>query len=128
MKSPMHYFKSKIKALRGEYTEPDKARLIKEKNGQCELCRRKSGESAVFGPTHYIKKKILFNVQIHIHKVKSNGVVHKIVICDSCHLSYHLYGRLDSDAMFGDKTVGHVHRMPNAPEKVITKYVSRRMR
>lgn len=134
MKSAMQYFKSKIKALRGEYTEPDKARLIKEKDGRCELCQRKAGDPAIFGPTHYIKKKILFEVQIGIHKIRSHGVTHKVVLCDFCHLGYHLYGRLDPDAMFGNLSVSSVRRMPskahgqrqygNGKKKIISRTVS----
>ena len=108
MKINQAYFKRKIKALREEYTDADKVEIIKSKNGKCELCDRIDGDPYSFGPTHYIKYRILFKVHIHIHKIKSHGEVQKVCICDGCHLSYHLFNRLDSDASFGDKIVGEV--------------------
>ncbi len=126
MKGDMHYFRSKIKALREEYAEPDKAEVIKAKGGKCELCGRKTGDTYVFGPTHYIKRKVLFKVNVHVHKIKSGGHVHKVVICDGCHLSYHLFTRLDPDAVFGGRTIKDVSDSVLKREmKVITKFVRR---
>ena len=102
----MGYFKGKIKALREEYTEADKVEIIRAKGGKCELCGRKDGDSYTFGPTHYIKKRIKFNVHIHIHKIKSHDETHKIVICCGCHTNYHLFTRLDPDAYFGGVKIG----------------------
>lgn len=129
MKINMGYFKSKIKALREEYTDADKVEIIKSKNGRCELCGRKDGAPYLFGPTHYIKKKILFKVHIHIHKIKSHGLVHKVVICDGCHLSYHLFNRLDPDAIFGKDTVKDIAAtIIQDEQKIITKFIKRRLK
>lgn len=122
MKINMGYFKSKIKALREEYIDADKIEIIKSKGGRCELCGRKEGDKYVFGPTHYIKKRVLFKVHIHIHKIKSHGDTHTVVICDGCHLSYHLFNRLDSDAKFGDKTIKHVSNS-NKDKVVISRII-----
>jgi hypothetical protein len=108
MKINQAYFKSKIKALQAEYTDADRVEVIKGKGGRCELCGRREGDIALFGPTHYIKKRIKFKVHIHVHKIISDGVVHKVVLCSFCHASYHLFNRLDSDALFGNRTIGQV--------------------
>ena len=104
----MDYFKGKIRELRVEYTDLDKADIIKNKGGRCEMCGRKKGDVAVLGPSHYVKKQIVFKVQIHVHKIISDGTKYGIVICDACHVSYHLFNRLDPDAMFGTKSLGAV--------------------
>ena len=124
MKINMGYFRSKIKALREEYTDADKVEIIKGHGGKCQLCNAKEGDFKIFGPTHYIKKRVKFKVHIHIHKIKSNGEVHKVTICDCCHLSYHLFNRLDVDAVFGSLTIKHI----DAPSygKVITRSVKKR--
>ena len=105
MKTNMSYFRSKVAALRKEYSNPDKVSIVHSKGGKCELCGRKEGDKYVFGPTHYIKKHIVFKVHIHIHVIKSGEDTHKVCVCDGCHLSYHLFNRLDHDAMFGNRTI-----------------------
>lgn len=105
MKITMSYFKGKVNTLRMEYDNPDKVEIIKSKGGKCELCGRVEGDTYIFGPTHYIKKHVKFKVHIHIHVIKAEGVIHKVVTCDGCHLSYHLFNRLDHDALFGSKTL-----------------------
>lgn len=125
MKINMSYFKSKVKALRHEYTDADRVEIVKSKDSKCELCGRKNGDKYVFGPTHYVKKKILFKVNIHIHKIKTNGHIQKVVICDGCHLSYHLFNRLDSDALFGGKTIKSVADTPRK-ERVLARVLTRK--
>jgi len=129
MKINQAYFKSKIQALRNEYTDADKIEIIKAKDGKCELCGRKEGDLAVFGPSHYIKKRIKFKVHIHIHKIVSHGDIHKIVVCDFCHTSYHLYSRLDPDALFGNKTIRQVaNSKSNNDVRVLSKSIRKRTR
>ena len=115
MNSIMLYFKGKIRDLRNEYTGSDAKAIVKSKGGKCELCGRKKGDEYVFGPTHYIKKKILFKVDIHIHKIISDGEVYKVVICGGCHASYHLWTKLDGAATFGDKTIDSVRNSKRLP-------------
>ena len=105
MRQNMAYFRKKIKILREEYTDADRVEIIKSKGCKCELCGREDGATYLFGPTHYIKLRVKFHVKIHIHKIRYHDVVHKVIICDGCHLSYHLFNRLDMDASFGDKTI-----------------------
>jgi hypothetical protein len=102
----MSYFKGKVTALRNEYTDPDKKQVIAQRGGKCELCGKEDGEKAVFGPTHYIKRHIIFKTHIHIHVIAYHGQIHKICICDSCHLGYHLFNRLDQDAYLGNRRIG----------------------
>lgn len=131
MKINMGYFKSKIKALREEYTEADKVEIVRSHGGKCQLCNAKEGDTYIFGPTHYIKKRVKFKVHIHIHKIKSHGDVHKVVICDGCHLSYHLFNRLDVDAQFGNRTIKHIEvprRKVVRPRKVLGKVLRRAKR
>jgi hypothetical protein len=102
----MSYLRDKIIALRKEYSEDDKASIIESKGGRCELCGRKEGDKYIFGPTHYIKKHVILRVHIHIHKlIDGAGNMQKVCICCGCHASYHLFNRLDNDAVFGDRKV-----------------------
>ena len=105
-KMNMSYFKSKVSVLRNEYTKSDRKQIIAERGGKCEFCGRREGEKSVFGPTHYIKRHIIFKTHIHLHVFVSHGITHKICICDSCHLGYHLFNRLDEDAYLGNIRVG----------------------
>lgn len=105
-----HYIKKKIRSLRGEYKRPDGKSIISKAGGKCSLCNRGNGETYLFGPTHYLKKQISFKVHIHIHSIAADNNVYPIVICDGCHLAYHLFNRLDPSADFGGKTIKNVQR------------------
>ena len=123
----MQYFKTKVKELRTEYKEKDAKAIVRSKGGKCELCGRRTGEVSVFGPTHYVRRRIVFRVKVHIHKIKAGGHISKVVICDSCHLCYHLFARLDPDAVFGDKTIRQVANSKPAVKAAPRKVANRRV-
>ena len=102
------YFKNKLKILREEYTEPDRAAIIAAKGGKCEICGRRKGDAAVFGPSHYIQKKILFKVDIDVHKMKTEDDKALVCLCNCCHLSLHLFNKLEPEALFGGRTMQSV--------------------
>lgn len=105
----MGYFKKRMRMLRSEYTKPDRKAIITAAGGKCSLCKRKDGDTALFGPTAYLKKKIMFKVYIDIHVIEGSSFKNRtVVMCNSCHMSYHLFNRLSEDAEFGiriDKTI-----------------------
>lgn len=99
----MSYFKTRIRQLRQEYRKKDRDAIIAAA-GKCQMCERKDGDVFLFGPTHYLKKKIRFTVRLDIHVLDSTGGPKSyIVICDGCHCSYHLFNRLSEAAEFGTK-------------------------
>ena len=100
-----HYIQGKIKSLRNEYRKKDGPKILKAAGHKCSICGKKDGEIYVFGPTHYLKKQISFKVKIHIHAIYVEGEILPVVLCDGCHLSYHLFNRLDRHANFGGKTL-----------------------
>lgn len=102
------YFKNKLKILREEYTEPDRATIIVAKGSKCEICGRRKGDAAVFGPSHYLQHKILFKVDIDVHKMMTESDTCLCVLCTACHLGYHLYNRLEPEAQFGGRTMQSV--------------------
>jgi hypothetical protein len=101
----MKYFKSKIGAMRREYRGREKERIIATVGSKCQICGRKNGDIFLFGPTKYIKKQIRFKVKVDIHVIDGGDreAPFYLVICDGCHLSYHLFNRLREDAEFGGK-------------------------
>ena len=106
MQIPDHvYLKKKMRALRNECTGAELKAAILQHGNKCLMCGRTDGERYVFGPTKYVKSKLSFKVKIHIHMIKSDGTRYAMPICCGCHLSYHLFNRLDSDAMFGNKSL-----------------------
>ena len=98
----MTYFRTRMKLLRQEYKAKDRRQIIKDA-GKCSMCERVHGDDFLFGPTHYIKKRIRFKVRLDVHVIegmpKPNN---RIVICDGCHISYHLFNRLEEEAEFGN--------------------------
>jgi hypothetical protein len=105
MKTPeMIYFKTKIKTLRWEYNGKDRKSIIAKSGNKCSMCGRIPGDVFMFGPTHYIRKKIRFKVRMDVHIIEGMpGDKNKIVLCDGCHMSYHWFNRLSEDAEFGNK-------------------------
>lgn len=112
MASAHHYIKSKLKSIRREYKGADAKKIISAAGCKCSLCGRKNGARALFGPTHYLKKQIIFRVGIHIHCIMWENVVYPVVICDACHLGYHLWNRLDMYANFGGMTLNSTLNRP----------------
>jgi hypothetical protein len=97
------YFKTRIKELDMEYSGRDREHLIREA-GKCAICDRTAGEQFVFGPTHYLKQKIRFKVGLDVHVIDGATMSqNKVVLCDGCHMGYHLFNRLDEEAELGKK-------------------------
>ena len=115
----MKYFKSKLRALRNEYKKKDRAQVIAAAGGKCPMCHRRAGGIYIFGPTHYLKQKIKFKVELDIHVIESaiQGT-HPVVMCNGCHLSYHLFNRLSEDAKMGNKRLSQTlyKRCPKCKE------------
>ena len=102
----MSYFKNRMRELDREYKGKDKQIRI-ESAGECAMCGRKVGAKFLFGPTHYLKNKIKFKVGLDIHVVDGATMgENKVVLCDGCHMSYHLFNRLEEHAKIGTKTLG----------------------
>lgn len=105
----MVYFKRRMRMLRSEYTKADRREVIAAAGNKCPLCDRVEGDIFMFGPTAYLKKKIRFRVYIDIHVIESSSFSNRnVVMCNGCHISYHMFNRLSEDAEFGvriDKTV-----------------------
>lgn len=98
----MTYFRNRMRQLRGEYTRPDRQQIIDAAGGRCVLCKRKKGDDFSFGPTNYLKRRLLFKVYIDIHTIDGGPMgSSKIVMCCGCHMSYHLFNRLSEDAEMG---------------------------
>jgi hypothetical protein len=96
------YFNTRLKQLRQEYKGTDKKKLVAAAGGKCQMCDRKNGDEFLFGPTHYLKRRLKFKVNIHIHVIKTASTTYNMVICDGCHMSYHLFNRLNEEAQFGN--------------------------
>lgn len=102
----MKYFKKRLGEISNEYKGRDKQEIINAA-GQCSLCRKKPGDEALVGPTHYLKKKIRITVSLHVHMVDGATIGDKrVVLCSACHMSWHLLGRLNEDAQMGNKRLG----------------------
>lgn len=100
----MRYFKSKMSILRREYKHKDRAEIIAAAGGECPICHREEGDIFVFGPTNYLKQQIKFRVRLDIHVIGGSTVgITPVVMCDGCHISYHLFNRLGEDAFMGNK-------------------------
>jgi hypothetical protein len=107
-KSPetMSYFKNRMRQLRGEYVANDRQAIIMAAGSKCAICGRVKGDEYTFGPTHYLKKKLLFKVYIDIHVIEGSVAAGKnVVLCCGCHMGYHLFNRLSEDADFGNQLV-----------------------
>lgn len=98
----MVYFRNRMRQLRGEYTSADRQKLIQDAGGRCSLCKRQKGDDFSFGPTNYLKRRLLFKVYIDVHVIEG-GPSGKatVVMCCGCHMSYHLFNRLSEDAEMG---------------------------
>lgn len=97
----MKYFSKRLGELGSEYKGKDKLQLLKEA-GKCGICNRRPGDDFLFGPTHYLKKKIRFTVTLQVHIVDGATVGNpRVVLCSGCHMSYHLFYRLNEDASMG---------------------------
>jgi len=101
----MSYFKTRMRQLRGEYTGHDRQAIIAAAGNKCSICSRVKGDEYTFGPTHYLKKKLLFKVYLDIHVIEGGTPSGKVVLCVGCHMSYHLFNRLSEDAEFGNQSV-----------------------
>lgn len=105
----MVYFKRRMRMLRSEYTRTDRKAIIAAAGSKCPLCDRKEGDEFMFGPTAYLKKRIRFKVYLDIHVIEGSSFLNRnVVMCNGCHMSYHLFNRLAEDAEFGiriDKTI-----------------------
>lgn len=102
--SPVKYFRSKMYALHREYKKKDRNEIISAAGNQCPMCGRSEGDSYTFGPTHYLKRQLVFRVMMDVHVIDSSVHGQKtVVMCNGCHLSYHLFNRLSEDARMGDK-------------------------
>lgn len=100
----MRYLKSKLKAISREYTRKDREAIIAAAGPKCPMCGRKNGDTFLFGPTNYLKQQIKFVVKMDIHVIEGGNIGQRlVVICNGCHLSYHLFNRLGEDASMGDK-------------------------
>lgn len=120
MNVPDHvYLKKKIRALGSECTSEEYKVATMSSSGKCVMCGRESGDKYTFGPTKYVKSKLSFRVKIHGHVIKSEGSRHTIAMCCGCHLSYHLFNRLDPEADFGGLGIGEVARCKTEKKKVI---------
>lgn len=98
----MVYFRNRMRQLRGEYTAPDRQKIIDDAGGRCVLCKRKKGDGFAFGPTNYLKRRLLFKVYIDIHVIEGGPIKsHTVVMCCGCHMGYHLFNRLSEDAEMG---------------------------
>jgi hypothetical protein len=101
----MSYFRERMRLLRGEYTAKDRDTVISAAGGRCSLCGRKSGDEAIFGPTNYLKKRLRFWVYIDIHVIEGGESNRKnVIMCNFCHITYHLWNRLSESADFGGKS------------------------
>lgn len=99
----MSYFRTRMRQLRSEYLESDRGDVIAAAGSECSICHRKKGDEFLFGPTNYLKKKIRFLVYIDIHVIE--GGQHgrnTVVMCNGCHMSYHLFTRLTEEAEMGE--------------------------
>lgn len=106
----MTYLRSRMRMLRGEYTASDRRKMVHETD-RCQLCGRKRGDEFIFGPTNYIKKRIKFRVYLDVHVIEGGcEKARKIIICNGCHLGYHLFNRLSEDAEFGVRISKTVYR------------------
>jgi hypothetical protein len=102
----MQYFKNRMRILRSEYTAPDREEFIASMGGKCSLCSRKNGDAALFGPTHYLKKKLRFKVYMDIHVIEGGPAKdRRVVLCSFCHSGYHLMNRLSENAILGGKSL-----------------------
>lgn len=98
----MIYFKRRMRMLRSEYTKTDRVAIITAAGARCPLCDRVEGDIFMFGPTAYLKKKIRFKVYLDIHVIEDSALANRnVVMCNGCHMSYHLFNRLAEDAEFG---------------------------
>lgn len=101
----MSYFRNRMRQLRSEYVSADRSKLIKAAGGKCSLCSRRAGDEFIFGPTHYLKKRLKFRVYIDVHVIEGWRSWAPVVMCCACHMSYHLFNRLSEDAKFGSKSM-----------------------
>lgn len=100
----MKYLKSKLRAISREYTRRNRDEIIAAAGNKCPMCGRKNGDKFLFGPTNYLKQQIKFSVVMDIHVIDGLESGQKLlVICNGCHLSYHLFNRLSEDAAMGGK-------------------------
>ena len=96
------YFKERFKLLNKEYKGKDKTEIFLRAGNKCSLCGSGPGDVSVFGPTHYLRKKIKFKTSLQVHIIEGlREDVVKVVLCSCCHLSYHLFNRLERGADFG---------------------------
>ena len=99
----MAYLKEKIRALRSEYTRPDRHDIIKSAK-KCAICSRKAGAIYIFGPTNYIKERLKFKIYLDVHTINGGGLgPREVVLCTACHLNFHLFNRLSERAEFGKR-------------------------
>lgn len=112
-KPPLEYIKKRLNLMRKEGNDKANKQKI-DKNTRCSLCGKKYGDKCTFGPTNYLKYAITFFVSIHFHRIV-DLVTKKIYIpiCDGCHLSYHLFERLEDIAEFGNLKKGDVQNIKN---------------
>jgi hypothetical protein len=100
----MRYFKSKLSAISREYTKRDREAIIASVGNKCPMCDRKNGDIFLFGPTNYLKQQIKFKVRMDIHVISNSSMGQRlVVICNGCHLSYHLFNRLSEGADMGGR-------------------------
>jgi len=62
-------------------------------NKECEICKRKSGDYYELPPT--TKNKIILKFRVKLQYHKFNNSTKKIIICQGCHLKYHLLEKID---------------------------------
>jgi len=100
----MIYFRSKLRELTRECSGKERATLIDDAPIKCQMCDRKVGDTFMFGPTRYLKRRIKFHVAMDVHVVDGfHDGDNKVVICNGCHISYHWLNRLQESAELGGK-------------------------